>query len=161
MSNSPEDNLLFAIGLMADSFARLEARVVDCLAHLVNPANLRIGEVISERLSLNQTVDLLVALLVSRGVEVDRQAFSSLSKDIKKAAVIRNDIMHSSWVTPSASDNTNWDIIQERARKRRQYLSGHVLEDLLAEMEKATFFIQEIEIKVLDFHRNRINSKSI
>lgn len=161
MSNPREDHLLFAIGWMADSFARLEARVVDCLAHLINPANLRIGEVISERLSLNQTVDLLGALLASRGVEADGQAFSSLSKDIKKAAVIRNDIMHPSWATPSASDNTNWEIIQERARKRRQYQGGHVLEDLLTEMEKATFFIQEIEMKVLAFHRNHISGKSI
>lgn len=135
--------------------------MVDCLAFLVNPANLRIGEVISDRLSLNQTVDLVGALLASQGIEADRQAFSSLSKDIKKAAAIRNDLMHSSWATPSASDDTEWEIIQERARKRHQHPGGHVVEDLLAEMEKATFFIQEIEVKILAFHRNHISGKSI
>lgn len=160
MSNPREDQILFAIGWMADSFARVEARMVDCLALLVNPGNLRVGEVISDRLSLNQTVELVGALLASQGIEAGRHAFSSLSKDIKKAATIRNEVMHSSWATPSASDDTEWEIIQERARKRHQLPGGHVLEDLLAEMEKATFFIQEVEMKILAFHRNHIDSQA-
>ena len=160
MSNPREDQLLFEIGWMADSFARVEARVVDCFARLVNASNPRIGELISDRLSLHQTVALIGTLVAAGNNENAKEAFADLSKDIQKAAATRNDILHSSWATPSADDDVDWEIIQERARKRHLSPGGHDLEDLLTKMEEGTFFIQEVEMKILVFCRNHIDTKS-
>lgn len=159
MSNPREDQLLYAIGSMAHSFARVEAQIVDCLAILINPGNLKIGELISDRLSLNQAMELVSVLLASRDNKASVKAFSSLCKDIRKAAATRNDVMHSSWSTPSAGDDTEWEIIQERARKRHITPRGHALEGLLSRLEEATFFIQEVEMNALAFRRNYIDSK--
>lgn len=159
MSNPPEDQILFAIGWMADSFARVEARIVDCFALLVNPSNLRVGELISDRLSLQQTLGLVGSLLENLGNQHSHQTFLTISKDVQKAAATRNDIMHSSWATPSGNDDTEWEIIQERARKRHLAPGGHSLEDLLAKMEEATFFIQDVEMKVLTFRQTHIEMK--
>jgi len=77
MSNPREDQILFAIGWMADSFARVEARVIDCFARMVNAGNPRIGELISDRLSLHQTVGLIGALLANNGDGNAKKAFAS------------------------------------------------------------------------------------
>ena len=144
---------------MSDSFVRVEARVVDCFAYLVNASNPRIGEIISDRLSLHQTVGLIGALLTNRDDENAQKAFSSLSNEIQKAAATRNDIMHSSWATPSANGDIEWEIIQERARKRHMRPGGHALEDLLLRMEEVTFFIQDVEMKIIAFRRKHIDKK--
>ena len=158
VSNPPEDQLVFAIGWMADSFARVEARTIDCLSLMVNPANLKVGELIGDRLSLNQTVELISALLAHQGNQAAQQEFLTLSKDIKKAAATRNDVMHSSWSTPAGDDDTGWEIIQERARKRHLIPKGHTLEALISQMSDATFFIQEVEMKIYAFRRNFIST---
>lgn len=153
MSNPPEDQLLFFIGWMADSFARLESRIIDCFACLVNADNPRIGEVICDRLSLHQTVSLIGALLKdSQEAELCRE-FASLSKEIEKAAAIRNDILHSSWATPSANDVIECDIIQERARKRHLGPTGHDLEELMRKIEEGTFLIQAVEMRIIAFRQ--------
>jgi hypothetical protein len=144
VSNPREDELLFFIGGMADSFARLESRIVDYFACLVNAENPRIGEVISDRLSLNQTVNLIGAILKDlQNTNACRQ-FALLSKEVEKAAAMRNDILHSSWATPSADDTSECDIIQLRARKRYVGLTEHDLDDLIRRIEDGTFFMQEV-----------------
>jgi len=153
MSNPPEDQLLFYIGWMADSFARLESRVIDCFTYLINPENPRIGQVISDRLSLNQTISLIGAILKeTQDAEACRE-FALISKELEKAAALRNDILHSSWATPSANDVIDCDIIQERARKRHMGLTGHALNELMRKIEDGTFFIQKVEIEVAEFYR--------
>lgn len=157
MSNPPEDQLLYFIGGMADSFSRLESRVIDCFACLVNAENTRIGEVISDRLSLIQTVSLVGALLKDlQDAEACRE-FASLSKEIEKAAAMRNDILHSSWATTSANDVIECDIFQERARKRHMAPSTHDLDKLICRIENGIFFIQEVEMKISAFSRRFAN----
>jgi len=68
--------------------------------------------------------------------------------------------MHSSWETPSANDDVEWEIIKERARKRHMQPGGHDVEVLLERMEDATFFIQAVEMKILAFSRDYIDARS-
>lgn len=156
MSNPPEDQLLFFIGWMADSFARLESRVIDCFACLINTENPRIGQVISDRLSLNQTINLIGAILKETRDAKTCREFALLSKELEKAAALRNDILHSTWATPSANDVIECDIIQIRARKRHLGLTEHALDELMSKIEDDTFFIQKAEIQVAEFRR-RLN----
>ena len=147
-NNPPEDQLLFQIGWMADSFAGLELQVVNLFAYLINAENPRVGEVISDRLSLHQTTSLIEDLLkLSRGAETHRQ-FKAISSEVDKAAAIRNDILHSTWLTPSANDTMQCDIIQERARKRHMGVTGHELDGLLRRIEEGVFFVQDVAFKI-------------
>lgn len=149
MSNNPEDQILFNIGHLADSFARLEYIVTDILSFLVNAENPKIGQIICDRLSLSQTVNLISDFLKNNSNDQIATAFVRLTKKIQQAAYFRNDILHSTWATPSADDDIECEIIQERARKRYLEPKYHDLDSLLNKMEEATFFIQEVEMELL------------
>lgn len=154
MSNNPEDQILFNIGWLADSFSRVEFIVTDILSSLVNSNNPKIGQIVCDRLSLSQTVNLIADLLKNTENVQAQGEFKKITKKIHEAARFRNDILHSTWATPSASDDIEYAIIQERARKRHLEPKYHDLESLLAKMEQATFFIQDVEIELLNFHRS-------
>lgn len=151
MSHPPEDQILFEIGAIADSFARLEYNISNILSFLVNDKNLEIGQIISDRLTLNQTVNLISELLSINYDVLLISEFKKISKNIQKAATYRNDIIHSTWATPASDDDITGDIIQERARKRYIEPKYHELDALLKKMEESIFFIQETEIALTHF----------
>jgi len=151
MSNNPEDQILFNIGHLADSFARLEYTVTDIMSYLVNTENPKIGQIICDRLSLGQTVNLISDLLNNNSNDQIVTEFRKITKKIQEAANFRNDILHSTWATPSGDDDIEYAIIQERARKRYLEPKYHDLDSLLNKMEEVTFFVQDVEMELLKF----------
>lgn len=111
--------LLRAIGDLSVVFSGLELDLIECLSLLVNKSHPLVGKIVADRLSFQNTAQLISDLVSVRCSAAAVDDFKNLFSELKAVAKNRNDILHSNWVFAMEGGNGGVDVIQERPRHRK------------------------------------------
>jgi hypothetical protein len=120
-----QSDLYEAIGVLSSEFGGLELTLIDKVVLLINSSNDASGQVVVDKLSFSQTVDLFDRLL--KRLVTDRARLrrgSELVKTLRDLSDARNDILHSAWIATSPDEYR-----QIRPRKKKK---GMTTEERLA-----------------------------
>jgi hypothetical protein len=136
------------IGSICTSFAHLELELINAIGLLLDDVELIVGELVCDKLSYSQTVDLFERLAKYRLRQKLPDELADLVSNLRRAAVLRNEVIHSSW---SCSLDERPMLSQERVRRKhtvRQQEIGTIPFDKLLEIAN---FIDDLFMELQTF----------
>ncbi len=136
------------IGSICAGFADVEMELINAIGLLVDDGDLDVGEIVADRLSYSQTVDLFERLAKHRLRKDTPRELPRLVADLRKAAALRNDVIHSSW---SCSLDEKPTLYQERVRRKHTRHQQSAMTIPLAQFPKIGKFIHDLFMALQDF----------
>jgi hypothetical protein len=141
------------IGSICSGFAHVELELINAVGLLLDDGDLTVGELVADKLSYTQTVDLFERLANYRLREHLPDELPRLVSNLRKAATLRNDVVHSSW---SCSLDEKPTLYQERVRRKhtaRRNGMGTIPLDQFQEIDK---FIDDVFIELQTFETEHL-----
>lgn len=149
------DKLYQLLGQIASGFAGLEYELNNSFALAVNDSYLDIGLCISDQLSYNQVVQLFENIAKQSTIEHSERFLERLElliRDLKEAAKLRNDSLHSSYGYVMGSNRL---FIKTTSRIRKKIKKGRsTFVDPIPDLNNALERISKTLDDLLDFTRD-------